>query len=308
MFFAFDGDKAGQQAAWRALEAFLPFANESFSALFLVLPAGHDPDSLIRLSGSAGMQQLISQALPLSEFLIEKLRKEFVLSSVEQRAAAVAFLRPLLQKLPDSAYQLGLMQQLAQVLGYSLLQLQSLFSQGLESKHESSMSLSHSKKVSSKFHLNNGATGRFIQLNRKSPLFNLAVRLVRIPHAYLQCMPVVQLIAEHPHADQESAFFIRLFEQLKNEVFNPNVTVAKKTTDEYQLWLSSVLSESDQLGVNIDLEAELNDCVYVCCEHWFKSELNRLSQIQVLNEQERQWYQMCLQQFQKLKQNRVNQL
>ena len=49
--FAFDGDRAGRAAAWRALQNALPEVREGRQLRFLFLPDGEDPDSMIRQEG-----------------------------------------------------------------------------------------------------------------------------------------------------------------------------------------------------------------------------------------------------------------
>ena len=48
LVFCFDGDRAGRQAAWRALENALPLARDGRELKFMFLPEGHDPDTLGR--------------------------------------------------------------------------------------------------------------------------------------------------------------------------------------------------------------------------------------------------------------------
>ena len=67
----FDGDAAGQRAAARALRRALPLLHPGHSLRFASLPAGEDPDSLIRGSGPAGFEQIFSAARPLSHRLWE---------------------------------------------------------------------------------------------------------------------------------------------------------------------------------------------------------------------------------------------
>ena len=50
--FCFDGDRAGRQAAWRALERMLPLLKAELTPKFLYLPEGEDPDSLLNLEGA----------------------------------------------------------------------------------------------------------------------------------------------------------------------------------------------------------------------------------------------------------------
>ena len=52
LVFCFDGDRAGRQAAWRALENALPLARDGRELKFMFLPEGHDPDTLVAAEGA----------------------------------------------------------------------------------------------------------------------------------------------------------------------------------------------------------------------------------------------------------------
>jgi len=65
----FDGDTAGQRAAGRALQRALPILKPGLSLRFASLPAGEDPDSLIRHHGEAAMVEILERARPLAEIL-----------------------------------------------------------------------------------------------------------------------------------------------------------------------------------------------------------------------------------------------
>jgi len=67
----FDGDAAGQSAAARALYRALPLLGTGRSLRFAILPAGEDPDSLIRSEGRKAFEAIISAARPLSDMLWE---------------------------------------------------------------------------------------------------------------------------------------------------------------------------------------------------------------------------------------------
>ena len=54
-YLCFDGDNAGRRAAERAAERALPLLRAGKSLRFLALPAGEDPDSLIRARGADAM-------------------------------------------------------------------------------------------------------------------------------------------------------------------------------------------------------------------------------------------------------------
>ena len=67
----FDGDAAGQRAAARALRRALPLLRPGHSLRFAGIPAGEDPDSLIRTAGRAAFEQVLAAARPLSRMLWE---------------------------------------------------------------------------------------------------------------------------------------------------------------------------------------------------------------------------------------------
>jgi len=59
--FCFDGDRAGYQAAWRALERMLPLLKSEYKPQFLYLPDAEDPDSLLRKEGKEGFEKRLRQ-------------------------------------------------------------------------------------------------------------------------------------------------------------------------------------------------------------------------------------------------------
>ena len=71
--FCFDGDEAGRRAAWRAAENTLPSMKAGRQALFLFIPEGEDPDSLVRAEGRGAFESRLYGAVPLSRFLFDHL-------------------------------------------------------------------------------------------------------------------------------------------------------------------------------------------------------------------------------------------
>ncbi|HET8898488.1 MAG TPA: DNA primase [Rhodanobacteraceae bacterium] len=108
--FAFDGDRAGRAAAWRALESVLPHLRDGRQAWFLFLPDGEDPDSLVRKEGKDGFNQRLDQATPLSSYFFDQLAQDIDLSALDGRARLAERAKPLLAKLPEGAFA-DLMQQ-----------------------------------------------------------------------------------------------------------------------------------------------------------------------------------------------------
>ncbi len=112
--FCFDGDEAGRRAAWRALETALPALEDGKQALFLFLPEGEDPDSLVRTQGREGFLVEAEQAMPLSEFLLTHLSEPYNLDTVDGRAALARAASPYLQQVRGDFYRHLLRRELAQ--------------------------------------------------------------------------------------------------------------------------------------------------------------------------------------------------
>ena len=105
LVFCFDGDRAGRGAAWRALEAALPFLRDGRQISFLFLPDGEDPDSLVRREGQAVFEQRLAQASPLADYLFAELRTRADPATLEGRARFAELARPLLEKLPEGHFR-----------------------------------------------------------------------------------------------------------------------------------------------------------------------------------------------------------
>ena len=105
LVFCFDGDRAGRQAAWRALDNALPLARDGRELKFLFLPEGHDPDTLVALEGREAFEARLKSALPLSEYLVQQLKLDLDLDSVDGRAKLKALAAPLFARMPDGIYR-----------------------------------------------------------------------------------------------------------------------------------------------------------------------------------------------------------
>jgi DNA primase len=111
--FCFDGDRAGRQAAWRALENSLPLARDGRELKFMFLPDGHDPDSLVAEEGPEAFENRLNTALPLSEYLIQHLMAEVDLDHIDGRAKLKALAAPLFARMPEGIYREMLADRLA---------------------------------------------------------------------------------------------------------------------------------------------------------------------------------------------------
>jgi DNA primase len=113
LVFCFDGDRAGLQAAWRALENALPLARDGRELKFMFLPEGHDPDTLIAAEGAQGFEEHLRRAVPLSEYLVRQLIEQVDLEHVDGRAKLAALAAPLFRRMPDGVYRELLLDRLA---------------------------------------------------------------------------------------------------------------------------------------------------------------------------------------------------
>jgi len=111
--FSFDGDSAGRRAARKALDGALPFASDVRSVKFLFLPAEHDPDSFIRAHGAEAFARFVSEATPLSRFMIESASEGCDLGTPEGRAHMASNARPLWSALPEGALKRQLLGEIA---------------------------------------------------------------------------------------------------------------------------------------------------------------------------------------------------
>lgn len=86
----YDGDRAGRDAAWRALENALPFLKDGVQMKFLFLPDGEDPDTLVRQTGKDDFEKLLDQdAVPLSRFFFDNLLQRHDVGNSEGKASLV---------------------------------------------------------------------------------------------------------------------------------------------------------------------------------------------------------------------------
>lgn len=100
LVFCFDGDNAGRQAAWRATETILPNLRDGREVYIMLLPEKHDPDSLVREQGVAGLEQHIQAAQSLLDYFFDRASETINLTTPEGQAKLVNDTRPYLEKLP----------------------------------------------------------------------------------------------------------------------------------------------------------------------------------------------------------------
>ena len=115
----FDGDTAGREAAWRALEVGLASLSEGRRLKFVFLPDGEDPDTLVRSAGKDAFDALVADAVPAGDYLVERLSGGLDLETLDHRAVFGESARPLLARIPAGVHRQVLIERIAGQIGVS---------------------------------------------------------------------------------------------------------------------------------------------------------------------------------------------
>lgn len=109
----YDGDRAGREAAWRALENALPALKDGVRISFLFLPDGEDPDTMVRQVGKEAFMEMLNDAMPLSRFFFENLLKTHNVGTPEGKIALKKAAMPLIESTLGEDQKQMLLEELA---------------------------------------------------------------------------------------------------------------------------------------------------------------------------------------------------
>ncbi len=124
--FSFDGDGAGQKAAWRAAMNALPVLKDHVRLKFLFLPIEHDPDSYVRAFGKERFEAEVAAAMPFSQYIIQQLTAENPLNAPEDKVQLMNDAEPILKQLQGAPrLSLLLQKKVAELASVSLDELKS---------------------------------------------------------------------------------------------------------------------------------------------------------------------------------------
>lgn len=113
----YDGDRAGREAAWRALENALPALKDGVRLSFLFLPDGEDPDTMVRQIGKDAFMTMLDKATPLSRFFFENLLKTHNVGTPEGKIALKNAATPLIESTLGDDQKQMLLEELAKHTG-----------------------------------------------------------------------------------------------------------------------------------------------------------------------------------------------
>lgn len=97
----FDGDGAGQRAAYRSIERALPLLKAGRSFRFALLEGGQDPDDILRDKGAPALRQALDDTKPFAEVLFKREAEVEILDTPERRAGMKGRLREAAAAIQD---------------------------------------------------------------------------------------------------------------------------------------------------------------------------------------------------------------
>ena len=121
--FCFDGDRAGRDAAWKAMQVAMPELQDGRQIGFLFLPDGEDPDTIVRSEGGDAFHDRVENAMPLDRFLFDTLEAQVDMTRMDGRARLVSMARPLIQQLPEGALREMMLGRLSSMTGLASNQM-----------------------------------------------------------------------------------------------------------------------------------------------------------------------------------------
>lgn len=114
----YDGDRAGREAAWRALDNALPLMQDGRSLKFIFLPEGEDPDTLVRKLGARAFEQMLGQAQDFGDFLFERLAQDNQLGGEAGQHELAKRAAEAIGRVPEGFTREGLITRLSRQLNW----------------------------------------------------------------------------------------------------------------------------------------------------------------------------------------------
>lgn len=120
VFISYDGDFAGQKANLRGLEI---FRQEGLKVRVVPLPEGWDPDDVIQKTGAAGYQKCLDNAMPLIDYRIYAVQREYELEKDYEKREFVREALAIVREAESATEREELLKKLAEVSGVTLTAL-----------------------------------------------------------------------------------------------------------------------------------------------------------------------------------------
>ena len=124
--FCFDGDNAGIEAAWKALNTAVEILEDDLEFYFMFLPEGEDPDTYIRNHSLDDFKKMINQATPLSDFIIKRLTLNNDLNSQENKIKFINNFEPIYKKMSSPKYKIFLLKRVSELIHLSQVEIEKM--------------------------------------------------------------------------------------------------------------------------------------------------------------------------------------
>jgi len=131
IIFCFDGDKAGRDAAWKALKTSLPVITSGLLIKFLLLPDGEDPDTLIKSESVKSFTKRVEDSHTLSSFLFDHIKSEVPFNTIEGKTLFLEKSAALINLVTYPIYRQQLIEGVAQTIGQNVSQVEKAMEQSI---------------------------------------------------------------------------------------------------------------------------------------------------------------------------------
>ena len=269
--FCFDGDQAGLDAAWRALENALPHIREGRQIKFVFLPNGEDPDSYIRNNSAADFEKQLKAGADLSDFLIDKIAQNIDIKSIDGKARLAEKAKPLISQIPKGIFKELIIEKLSEFIGLSPKKLKILITQ-------------NAKRNSIKFRNNKVTYNKTAQKkNKESPsIIKKAITLV------LNYPEIVKNIDDFSTNDQNkpgTEILKKLIDTIKEEPkINTAGLIERWRDDKEGKYLGQLAITELPENTEFDALTELKNCFLLLEKIYYKERINILIDKQSKNE------------------------
>jgi DNA primase len=282
VYFCFDGDRAGREAAWRAMNNALSAMKPGKQARFMFLPDGEDPDTIVRQHGQAGFEAEMDKALSFSEFFYDNLTQQVDMDSLDGRSRLIDLSKPYLEKIQEGAFQTLMVSRLSELAEIDPASLMPLL--GIKSDAVSRLTTMASKR------------GNF---NRSAAVVPDAPSPVKKALTYLLQYPYLAGNVGDPgrFASLELAnigVFVQLLDLLQND---PQLSTARilanwQNTELYS-YLSQLAVEKLLISDEQAIQCEFNEILQLFTRQYQQqrfTQLQRIERQQGLSQQEKSEY------------------
>lgn len=117
VYISYDGDAAGQKANLKGMDI---LKDEGLNVKVVPLPEGLDPDDVIKQHGTEGYQKCLDNAMPLIDYKLKVLKRNFDVSKTEDKRKFVSEALEIVRTSETATEQEELLKQLRVETGVSL--------------------------------------------------------------------------------------------------------------------------------------------------------------------------------------------